>query len=130
MVIEIALGIVLAVIILNCLPLIIIGGAFLLGIGLLIGAVALGVAFWPKLLILPPLIVGYAVPYAIYMWVSRRFAWFQLALDGKPPYDGWWQVPVRFAIAAPIVLSLVALGFAIAGGGLALLEPFYEGARG
>lgn len=130
MVIEIALGIVLAVIILSCLPLILAAGLVVVGLGLLLGVVALGVAFWPKLLFLPPLIAGFAVPFAIFKWVASRFTWFRLALDGKPPYDKWRHVPLRFALTGPIVFSLVCLGLAVAMGATALLEPIYSSSVG
>jgi hypothetical protein len=116
-IIEIALGIVLAWIIISLLPLIVAGGLLLLVIGiaaLIFLAVLLN---WAKALVVASGVVTFAaaigVPYVVGLNLLRRFPSLHLAIDGKEPFNSWRALPVRVLFTAPYVFGLVALGLGL-----------------
>lgn len=117
MIVEIALGIVLACIILRLLPLII-GGAIVLVVLAGVATVVVAAIYnWSTVLFLVAAIVTYGlalgVPYALGSHLTRRYPVLKSAVDGKVPFDNKRAMPQRIAILLTFVLVGVGLGLVI-----------------
>lgn len=122
MIIEIALGIVLAVVVLAFLPALLTGGFLLLVIALVAGLIALIVFNFRivgiGLIALCALATLYGVPFLLAGVVSERYPKIGTIIDGKPPYNRLTKFPVRLVVVGVVaigvsliaVFSLIAVG--------------------
>ena len=126
MVVEIALGIVLAVIILALLPLFIAAAGFLMVVGIGLAIVVAAIVNWRVTLgVLGGvliLLVAVGVPMALYDYCGRRWKQLRLLMDGKPPYDTIRRAPMRWATTLTAVLALVSIGVGLFAAGMAVFD--------
>ena len=123
MILEIALGIVLAYVIIALLP-VIIGGSLVLGVVGTIVAIFLLVIFNIKTTaICIGFLIAIAVPCFIPYWINsqaeKKYPKWGALLKGQPPYDKLATQPFRLAVMACYVISGV---FVMFGGWYGLLS--------
>jgi hypothetical protein len=137
MVLEIALGIVLAYIIITMLPLIIAGGVLVITVAAVVLASAAAIYNWKVVLLvlggLLTLALALGVPYTLGLYLTRRYPTLKLAIDGKEPFHEVRKLPHRLALMIPFVLVAVVLGLSLFGAGatgVGLLGDYLDGAVG
>jgi hypothetical protein len=116
LVIEIALGIVLAVLILRFLPAIL-GGAILIGVIALLGVILLLVWFnLDKVAVFVGAIGAvtllYGVPFWLQSTITARYPGFGTLVRGEPPYDRLSKQPQRIIVMACFALAVAGAGIA------------------
>ena len=126
MIVEIALGIVLAVIILSLLPLLIAaaGALIVVGIGLAIAVAAVvnwrvTIGVLGGLLIL---VVAVGLPAALYEYCGRRWIQFRLLIDGKPPFDTIRRAPMRWAAMLTVAVAFASMGVGLFAAGIEVFD--------
>lgn len=122
MVVEIALGIVLAVVILSLLPLLVAAAGFMIVVGIGLAVVVAAVINWRVTLgIVCGLLVlalALGVPMLLLKYCERRWPQCELLISGKPPYDTIRRAPMRWAaaFAVAVVFASIFVGLLVAGG--------------
>ncbi|MCX5902769.1 MAG: hypothetical protein NTV89_04695 [Proteobacteria bacterium] len=116
LIIEIALGIVLAVFILRFLPAIL-AGAMLIGAIALLVVILLLVWFnLEKVAIYVAAIVAMALLYGVPFWlqsaITAKYPNFGALLRGEPPYDHLSKQPQRLLVMAIFALAIAGAGIA------------------
>ena len=134
MVLEIALGIVLAYAIITMLPLIIAGGVLVLAVAAVVLAGVAAIYNWKMTLLvlggLFTLALALGVPYMLGLHLTRRYPTLKLAIDGKEPFHQMRKLPHRLALMIPFVLIAVVLGLSLFGAGatgVGLLGDYLDG---
>ena len=128
MIIEIALGIVLALVILALWPWIVGAGLILIAMAVVALIIAAVIFNLPKaigfLALTIILFVSVAVPFLIFKRLMRlpRVA---AAVDGTAPYNSWRRLPMRIAVTGTMAVVLVVIGISIASAGGAAFD-YYE----
>ena len=114
---EIAGGIILAVLFFWLLPLIIAGGLALLATGLVVVAAVLLFTYFEQTLaavcLLFAVLVAFGIPYKVFSWASERFPKYRAVVDGDAPFTGLKMLPLRVATAGATAVGGVGFAFAL-----------------
>ncbi len=114
LIIEIALGIVLAVLILRFLPAIV-AGAILLA--LVVAFILIATLVWLNLEEIAAIVgamavvaVVYGVPFWLKDKIAQRYPSFDALIKGNPPYNQLAKQPLRITVMALFAFTLAAVG--------------------
>lgn len=116
LIIEIALGIVLAVLILRFLPAILVG-AMLIGAIALLGVILMLVWFNLKeaasfVAVIGAMVLLYGVPFWLQSSITAKYPTFGALVRGEPPYNHFSKQPQRLLIMAFFALVVAGAGIA------------------
>lgn len=115
MVLDIALGIVLAVVILWALPLLVAAGLVMVLLGIALVVIGLAFSNWKAVvtwgLVAVAIGMSFGIPYFVFRQLCRRVPRFQGLVDGKPPFDRWPYLPLRLVTVFILAVGLVCAGF-------------------